>query len=123
MCVFCKVKENKENIIYEDNQVYAIYDVFPVSKGHVLVITKRHIDNYFDTTNAERDSISLALFELKKMLDLRYAPNGYNIGINNGIAAGQTIMHLHVHLIPRYQDDVEDPRGGVRGVIPNKQKY
>ena len=119
-CLFCN---NLRDVIYENTYIYAIYDKFPVSDGHVLLITKRHCVSYFDATPAEKLAIDEGIMVLKKRLDDRYHPNGYNVGINNGEAAGQTILHLHVHLIPRYNNDVLDPRGGVRGVIPSKQKY
>ena len=121
MCLFCEMKES--NYIYEDDYVYAIYDSYAVSKGHTLIIPKEHRKHYFEATNEEVKSIHKALHILKARLDESYQPDGYNIGINNGQSAGQTIFHLHVHLIPRYEGDVNDPRGGVRGVIPSKQKY
>lgn len=121
MCIFCERKDKK--IIFENEYIYVIYDGFPVNPGHTLIITKRHVSNYFDTTIDEKKSIDEALMLMKTKLDKEFHPDGYNIGINNGLAAGQTIMHLHVHLIPRYQGDIENPRGGVRGVIPQKQSY
>ena len=120
MCIFC---EKKFDIVYEDEVVYVIYDGFPVSKGHVLVITKAHRQDYFEATLNEKKSIDKALLHMKVTLDRLFQPDGYNIGINNGVSAGQTVRHLHVHLIPRYTGDMENPRGGVRGVIPSKQAY
>ena len=118
-CVLCEDK----NRILENELAFAVLDINPVSKGHTLFITKRHVKDFFETTLEER----IALFELvdirKRELDIEYNPSGYNIGINCGVAAGQTIMHLHIHLISRYENDVESPRGGVRGVIPNKKEY
>ncbi len=119
-CIFCNIPDN---IIYETNLLYAMYDKYPVSKGHVLIIPKEHVKNYFEASDILRKEIDIAIFKLKEILDKEYNPDGYNIGINNGITAGQTIFHLHVHLIPRYKGDVQDPKGGVRGVIPGKQKY
>ncbi len=119
-CLFCET--NKE-LLYEDDLVFAIYDAYPVTKGHILVIVKRHIESYFQTTKEERRALDKAIFTLKSILDKETMPDGYNIGINNGRAAGQTVMHLHIHLIPRYNGDTKDPRGGVRGVIANRQKY
>ena len=113
----------KEQILYENDSVYVIFDSFPVNEGHVLIITKRHVENYFQTTKKETKDIDQALKHMKTMLDERNHQNGYNIGINCGVAAGQTIMHLHIHLIPRYQFDTDNPKGGVRGVIPKKQSY
>ena len=101
----------------------AIPDGFPVSPGHTLIMPKRHVVTFFDTTTEER----LAMFELmdkaKHALDAELHPTAYNIGVNDGAAAGQTIPHLHIHLIPRYAGDDDDPRGGVRWVLPEKAKY
>ena len=119
-CLFCT---DKFDIIYEDDFVYAMYDKYPVSEGHILIIPKEHVATYFDASIEIRKAIDKALFYLKDLLNKLYKPDGFNIGINNGKASGQTIFHLHVHLIPRYIGDVEDPTGGVRGVIPSKQKY
>ena len=123
MCIFCEKYSNKDNIIYENDKVFAFYDAFPVSKGHILIVTKRHLESFFETNDDEKKAITKALSDLKEITDKTYKPDGYNIGVNIGESAGQTIMHLHIHLIPRYQGDTDDPRGGVRGVIPNKQKY
>ena len=101
----------------------AFYDGYPVSKGHTLIIPKRHVSSYFDLTKAEKDDIWSLLDVLKAKIDESLHPDGYNVGINVGESAGQSIFHVHVHLIPRYQGDVENPKGGVRGVIPGKQKY
>ena len=119
-CVFCN---NIEPIITESEYWYAIYDKYPVSKGHTLLITKRHISSFFDLTSEETKQMYDIIKYIKSKLDIEYFPDGYNIGINCGKAAGQTIPHCHIHIIPRYNDDVENPTGGVRGVIPNKQKY
>ncbi|RKD31255.1 HIT family protein [Thermohalobacter berrensis] len=120
-CTFCNIESL--NIILENNLAFAIYDKYPVSKGHMLIITKRHIENYFQTKDEEKIAIMELLEECKRYLDKKYKPDGYNIGINCGKEAGQTIMHLHVHLIPRYKGDIDDPTGGVRGVIPSKRIY
>ena len=118
-CIFC----NQEEIILKNELAWARYDKYPVSPGHLLIITKRHVADFFDTTIEERRALNDLLEECKKMLDREYRPDGYNIGVNCGTAAGQTIMHLHIHLIPRYQGDIDNPRGGVRGVIPDKRIY
>ena len=86
-------------------------------------MTKRHVKDFFETTNEERIALFELVDEAKKIIDKKYHPTGYNIGMNCGISAGQSVMHIHVHLIPRYDGDVENPRGGVRGVIPSKQNY
>lgn len=118
-CVFCEIPE----FIMENELAFAIYDKYPVSKGHMLIIPKRHISNFFDSTKEEKEALLSLIEEGKKILDEKYNPDGYNIGINVNEAAGQTIFHLHIHLIPRYSGDMSDPRGGVRGVIPNKMNY
>lgn len=102
---------------------FAIHDRYPVSPGHALVIPRRVIATWFDATPEERTAIFALVDEVKQQLDETMRPDGYNIGINAGEAAGQTVMHLHVHVIPRYRGDVDDPRGGVRHVIPGKGNY
>lgn len=118
-CVFC---ENPK-ILLENEFAYARWDEFPVSKGHTLLITKRHIKTFFETTEEERIALFKLIDEMKKKIDKEYSPDGYNIGINCGEAAGQTVMHLHIHLIPRYTGDIVNPKGGVRGVISSKKEY
>lgn len=120
MCIFCK---KAFEIIDQSELVYVIYDGYPVSKGHTLIIPKRHVASFFDLTHEEHLAILNALNTQKSRLDELYHPDGYNIGVNDLLAAGQTIEHVHVHLIPRYIGDMIDPKGGVRGVIPSKQKY
>ena len=100
-----------------------IADGFPISRGHTLILPKRHIGSFFELTNDEHQAIIAALHQSKQRLDQELHPAGYNIGINDGAAAGQTVPHLHVHLIPRYTGDREDPRGGVRWIIPEKAAY
>lgn len=118
-CIFCKMKD----YILENELAYTIYDKYPVGKGHMLFIPKRHVKNFFDITKEEREAIFELIDEGKRLLDEKYSPDSYNVGINCGEYAGQTVMHVHVHLIPRYIGDMKDPRGGVRGVIPDKMKY
>ena len=121
-CFFCICLDEKN---YELENEYAIarYDDFPVNKGHLEVITKRHIKDWWETTPEEKIAIFELLDKAKEIIESKYNPDGYNIGMNLGESAGQTLMHLHVHLIPRYVGDVADPRGGVRGVIPDKKNY
>lgn len=109
--------------LFENSIGFVIYDNYPVSEGHALVIPKRIYPDYFESTLEEIMGLNELIFKTKEFLDKKFSPQGYNIGINCGEASGQTINHLHIHLIPRYLDDVDDPRGGVRGVIPSKQKY
>jgi diadenosine tetraphosphate (Ap4A) HIT family hydrolase len=120
-CPFCSI--SKDRIVREGQFSIALSDGFPVSPGHTLVVPKRHISDWFAATKEERAEILDLIDVVKKELDQRHKPDGYNIGINIGAAAGQTINHLHVHLIPRYEADVQDPRGGVRYVIPEKARY
>lgn len=119
-CVFCS---DQMHIIMENQHAIAIYDKYPVNNGHILIITKRHVSSFFETTEQERLAMNDLLEDCKKLIDEAYSPDGYNIGINCGETAGQTIFHVHMHLIPRYKGDMMDPRGGVRGVIPNKRGY
>lgn len=121
-CKMCKFYKEKE-IALENEIAFAFYDDNLVSKGHIIFMTKRHVKDFFETTKEERDAIFELIDMAKRKIDEKYKPTGYNIGMNCGISAGQTIMHVHVHLIPRYDGDVENPRGGVRGVIPNKKDY
>lgn len=117
-------KKMKEiEFVAEFDHCFVIKDQNPVSLGHLLIIPYEHTESWFTSSNEVKNEIIHILDKLKKLLDEKYRPDGYNIGINCGEAAGQTVMHLHVHLIPRYRKDVNDPTGGVRGVIPSKQKY
>ena len=121
-CPFCTLPSDRATIA-ESATVYAIFDRFPVSKGHALVIPTRHVSNYFDLTLQEQMDCLILLNEVKAILQKQFNPDGFNVGINIQAAAGQTVPHAHIHLIPRYQGDVQEPRGGVRGVIPVKQSY
>ncbi|HZJ85029.1 MAG TPA: HIT family protein [Syntrophomonadaceae bacterium] len=109
--------------ILENQLAFAIYDKYPVVPGHMLIITKRHTADFFATTDEERVALSKLLNEAKAWLDREFKPDGYNLGINCGVDAGQTVMHLHIHLIPCYRGDLENPQGGVRGAIPDKRIY
>ena len=120
-CFLCTLPP--ERIIDECDWTMTIRDGFAVSPGHTLIVTKRHAPTYFDLTSEELSAVSLAIQKAKRVLDKEYSPDGYNIGINNGVDAGQSIPHLHVHLIPRYRGDVKDPKGGVRWVIPERADY
>lgn len=121
ICPFCNPEKNE--VTLENEYVYARYDKYPVSPGHLLIIPKRHIRSVFEADSQEIENLYDLVCKAKEFLDGKYAPDGYNIGINDGNAAGQTIMHLHIHVIPRYFGDMYNPKGGVRGVIPDKQKY
>jgi diadenosine tetraphosphate (Ap4A) HIT family hydrolase len=113
-CLFCSF--SKEKYIAENELAFAIFDGFPVNKGHALIIPKRHFGNFFDATEEEITAIYRLIHEVKAKLDEELKPGGYNIGVNVGHYGGQTIMHLHVHLIPRYKGDVEKPKGGIRNL-------
>jgi len=121
-CLFCNIKES--GLAYENNLAYASYDTYPVSKYHCLVIPKRHIKDYFELTNEEliacNDLIKLVKDEI---INKDQTVSGFNIGTNAGKVSGQSIIHCHFHLIPRRKGDVENPQGGVRSVIPNRQRY
>lgn len=118
-CIFC----NPANIIINGEYSYSRWDGYPVSEGHCLIIPKRHVISIDDLTDSELKDLYTVLKQTKIMLCEVYQPDGFNIGINEGEAAGQTVPHLHIHLIPRYEGDVVCPRGGVRGVIPSKRNY
>lgn len=111
-CLFCKY--DKTQYIAENELAVAIFDHFPVNEGHALIIPKRHFADFFEATEEEVVKIYSLLHEVKQIIDNKYKPTGYNLGINIGEDAGQTVMHLHVHLIPRYKGDVENPKGGIR---------
>ena len=121
-CVFCNIEDSSK--FYEDEFFFIIRDGFPVTDLHTLFITQRCIDSYFDLTDNELNRLQKLIKEQKDLI-LKEDSNvtGFNIGINVGIDAGQTVMHTHIHLIPRRKCDMENPRGGVRGVIPEKQSY
>jgi len=114
---------DNRNRILENSIGFVIFDKFPVNKGHCLIIPHRIYANYFDSSKQEIEGLNDLLFQAKAILDKRYNPTGFNVGINCGVDGGQTVHHLHLHLIPRYKGDMDDPSGGVRGVIPEKQKY
>ncbi|MBN2586026.1 MAG: HIT family protein [Candidatus Fermentibacteraceae bacterium] len=120
-CPFCNPEENR--IIWKDENVYVLRDLYPVSPSHTLIIPFRHFASVFEATEEEMRSISMALLFRKQQLERSLAADGYNIGVNEGSAAGQTIHHVHIHLIPRFERDVDDPRGGIRNVIPEKKIY
>ncbi len=121
-CPFCQI-QSSQKLLFENHSCRVLFDGFPVSPGHLLIIPKRHVANYFDLSIEEQQSLWEMVNQCKLYLDEQYHPDGYNIGINVNETAGQSIPHVHIHLIPRYNGDVPNPRGGVRGVIPNKQNY
>jgi len=120
-CPFCDVPAGR--VIWRGTHTIALKDEFPVSPGHSLIAPLRHICSWTEGTSDERTELLAAIDYVRARIDAEHAPGGYNIGINDGPVAGQTVPHLHMHLIPRYAGDVQDPRGGIRWVLPEKAKY
>ena len=122
-CTFCKILAEKKEVLSENDNFFTKWDNFPVNTGHILVIPKRHIASFFELVDTEIKSLFRAIARAKQIVEFEFQPAGYNIGVNDGQAAGQTIFHLHIHLIPRFKGDVADPEGGIRNIIPGKGKY
>jgi|SRR6056297_320424 len=120
-CPFCI--PDPKLLFHESELVVGLWDRYPVSPGHALLVPRRHVAGWFDASQEEQQALVAALEAAKRKIEKEHRPDGYNIGVNIGEAAGQTVDHLHVHLIPRYQGDIADPRGGVRHVIPAKAGY
>lgn len=120
-CIFCQLAGEKP--VIENKHFYGIFDKYPVSPGHLLIIPKRHAETLFALEQVERAVLFGFIEQAQDLLIKQFSPSGFNFGVNQGISAGQTISHLHIHLIPRYAGDMADPEGGIRGVIPEKQKY
>ncbi len=120
-CIFCKIQAEA---IIQNDFCYALFDNFPVTEGHMLIIPKRHFADYFEMNKEENQAALDLLNEAKNLLLNKYKNiTGFNMGVNIGTDAGQTVFHCHIHLIPRRNGDLENPRGGVRGVIPGKRIY
>jgi diadenosine tetraphosphate (Ap4A) HIT family hydrolase len=119
-CPFCT---KTYDLVVGNDLAYALYDSSPVSPGHCLIVPYRHVAEYFDVTDDERAAIWAVADEMKVLIDEEFNPDGYNMGVNVGESAGQSVPHVHIHMIPRFKGDMDNPRGGVRGVIPHKQKY
>ena len=120
-CPFCQPPP--ADMVLKNHLCYARYDRYPVGKGHLLIIPFRHIADFFALTGQERSAAFELGWQAKAKLDSELRPDGYNVGVNIGQTAGQTVMHVHIHLIPRYLGDMARPEGGVRGVIPEKRIY
>ena len=121
-CLFCN--KARQKIIYSDKLFFVVRDSFPVTKLHTLIIPHRHVSNFFDLNEDELIDLNQILKKQRhSLLNLDKEITGFNVGVNAGSDAGQSIMHCHIHLIPRRKGDIKNPRGGVRGVIPSKQKY
>ncbi len=118
-CIFCRVGDPSVNrILKETGRFYARWDNYPVSDGHVEIVPKSHVVSFFDLTPDHMREAYELMCEVQKILTEEYQPQGYTIGINDGRAAGRTVDHLHIHVIPRYTGDVADPRGGIRQILP-----
>ena len=121
-CLFCNI--NSKDLVFDNEFAFASFDSYPVSKYHSLIVPKRHILDYFELTNDELLACNDLIKKIKnKIQNEDKTVDGFNIGTNSGVVAGQSIMHCHIHLIPRRKGDVDNPQGGVRGVIPSKQHY
>ncbi|SRR6056297_1263756 len=120
-CPFCKAEPS--GLFWESDRVRVMWDSRPLTDGHTLVVPVRHVASYFDTSIEERTALGEALDVAKAKVEEHYRPDGYNIGINDAPAAGQTVPHCHIHLIPRYEGDTADPRGGVRWILPDRARY
>ena len=121
-CILCKIR--KEELQFENQLAYSSKDSYPVSEFHSLIVPKRHVETYFDLNKEEIQACNDLILKTKeKILKLDSTVKGFNIGVNAGKVAGQSIMHCYIHLIPRRERDVENPQGGVRSVIPSKQHY
>ena len=121
-CIFCHPR--KEEILAENTYAQIVQDNSPVSNGHCLIVPKRHIKTLFEATKEENDAFFELIKKAKEIIHQQgFKPDGYNIGSNNELAAGQSVFHLHIHVIPRYIGDVEQPKGGIRHVIPKKASY
>lgn len=120
-CQFCT--PNQSVILLANDRALAIPDAYPVTAGHTLIVPKRHIMSFFEASKEEQTALFDLVAKMRQLILQDRQPDGFNIGINDGIAAGQTVMHLHIHLIPRYAGDTEDPRGGVRWIMPKNAPY
>lgn len=118
-CIFCELAQRE--LIAENDLAAAFFDGFPVSKGHALIVPKRHAATCFDLTEEELKQIGALALTVKERIDALYAPDGYNVGFNCGTAGGQTVFHCHMHIIPRYLGDIEHPAGGIRRIFPEDE--
>lgn len=120
-CPFCE--PDAELVFFQDELVVALWDRYPSSPGHALLIPRRHVADWFDATSEEQGRLMATTRIAKQFIESEHGPDGFNLGINVGPAAGQTVGHLHLHVIPRYKGDVTDPRGGIRWVLPETAPY
>ena len=112
-----------DRVFYRGETVFALWDAYPVNPGHALIIPNRHLGSWFEATEEEQAELLQVVSVVREEIEAFRSPDGYNIGINDGFSAGQTVGHLHLHVIPRYEGDVADPRGGIRWVIPDRAPY
>jgi diadenosine tetraphosphate (Ap4A) HIT family hydrolase len=120
-CPFCEPDDDR---IWLDNGTgIALHDAFPVSEGHTLIIPRKHVASLFELSSDDQAALWQLVTEARLRLQERHRPDGFNVGVNDGRSAGQTVMHAHIHIIPRYSGDQDDPRGGIRWVIPEKARY
>ncbi len=120
-CPFCTIEDGF--VVLMTETAFAIKDGYPVSKGHTLVVPRKHVANLFELARHEQLALWDLVERVRERLVEEHQPDGFNIGLNDGLAAGQTVPHVHVHVIPRYNGDVPDPRGGIRWVVPAKAPY
>jgi diadenosine tetraphosphate (Ap4A) HIT family hydrolase len=120
-CPFCEA--GVEHLVLASDHAIALPDAFPISDGHTLVVPRRHVESVFDLRPEEQADLWLLVARVRRKLIADHDPDGFNVGVNDGAAAGQTVSHAHVHVIPRSEGDVRDPRGGVRWVLPERARY
>jgi ATP adenylyltransferase len=120
-CPFCNLPQDR--VFYKGQFLKAVWDIFPVSPGHALLISDRHVATWFEASLEEQQDLIASIAAVRGIIDKLHSPDGYNIGLNIGEAAGQTVFHLHIHVIPRFRGDMADPAGGVRHVIPERGNY
>jgi diadenosine tetraphosphate (Ap4A) HIT family hydrolase len=120
-CPFCSV--SPERLFHQGDLVLGLWDAFPVSPGHALLVSRRHLATWFEASAEERAELVAGIDRAREAIEHRHRPAGFNVGMNLGAAAGQTVAHLHLHVIPRYAGDVADPRGGIRWVVPGRARY
>jgi len=120
-CPFCSPLDRE--IVIEGTLAMALWDSYPVNPGHALIVPRRHVASWFDATAAEREEIMQLADGARRIVTEKHSPDGFNLGLNDGSAAGQSVPHVHLHLIPRYRGDVTDPRGGVRWILPDRAAY
>jgi diadenosine tetraphosphate (Ap4A) HIT family hydrolase len=120
-CPFCTPADGR--ICFDSGLVFSMPDGYPISPGHSLIILKRHIETWFEATAEEKAAMITAIDQVKVIIEHEHKPTAWNIGVNSGRDAGQTVPHLHLHVIPRYPGDIDDPRGGIRNILPGKARW